>query len=483
MNLPVVSANGDDPGLSGAPSASAIGLGDIRFSARYLALPRHGEGLGAGVEAGVKLPTSTEGAYGGNRTMAFAPVLFADYMFDETLVAANVGYQVQGSDTIAGYDTGGGLRLALGARHGLLDNGLGVLGELVFGSSQEDFFGTTGTNLEGQLGADLCLAGSFRVFVAGGSGFLGGIGDPEWRFTGGLRKERCGRAPVKPRDSDGDGISDRDDDCPGIRGIAGSTGSNGCPPDADRDGLWDNVDACPKLPGVKQWDPKRSGCPPDEDDDGIPDKDDACPKRAGVNSKLPAEHGCPADTDKDGIPDEEDACPDKPGPKTEEQTSGCPVVGDTDGDGIKDDTDACPDVKGEASKDARLNGCPPPKVTKEKIEIAQRIEFEAGQAVLLEDSKPVLDGIARVILEHPEVAKVIVEGYTDNTNTAEFNLTLSQQRAQAVMDYLVHKGVEQERLEARGHGMAKPIADNSTDEGKKKNRRVEFKVIMKAPNE
>jgi OmpA-OmpF porin, OOP family len=480
MNLPVVSAAGDAPGLSGAPSASAFGLGDVRLSARYLALPRNSQGFGAGVEAGIKLPSSTEGAYAGNRSVAFVPVLFADYRINETLVAANVAYQVQGADTIAGYDTGGGLRFALGARHGLLENGLGVLGELMFGSSQEDFFGVTGTTLEGQLGADLCLGGSFRVFVAGGSGFLGGIGDPEWRFTAGLRKERCGGAPMKPSDGDADGIPDQDDACPGIPGIAKTTGSNGCPPDGDNDGVWDNTDACPDTAGPKHWDPKQSGCPPDQDQDGIPDSEDGCPKKPGVKHKDAKRHGCPADSDNDGIPDREDFCPTEPGVKTDnEKTNGCPVDTDKDKDGIPNDKDACPGKAGDASKDPERHGCPKPKVTRERIEIGERVEFEAAQAVLMEGSKSLLNAIAALILKHDEIAKVVVEGHTDNTNTAKYNMELSQKRAEAVMAYLVERGVPKEKLEAKGWGLQKPIASNETEEGRKVNRRVEFKVIMK----
>ncbi len=126
-------------------------------------------------------------------------------------------------------------------------------------------------------------------------------------------------------DTDGDGIRDKDDECPEV---AGTAEFNGCPDtDADNDGVTDCCDKCPKTPGLAEF----KGCP-DTDGDGIPDYKDKCPEVAG----LKALHGCP-DKDGDGVADKDDACPDVPGPKT---NAGCPFK-DTDGDGVIDLIDNC----------------------------------------------------------------------------------------------------------------------------------------------
>lgn len=139
---------------------------------------------------------------------------------------------------------------------------------------------------------------------------------------------------VKPSDGDGDGVSDRKDECPAIPGL---WAFKGCP-DTDGDGIEDRADNCPNEAGPRET----RGCP-DTDGDGIFDKNDACPKAAGP-LKF---NGCP-DTDNDGIPDTEDKCPEQAGLP---ENGGCP---DADGDGYPDQEDACPAEKGIKA----LGGCP-----------------------------------------------------------------------------------------------------------------------------
>jgi outer membrane protein OmpA-like peptidoglycan-associated protein len=113
----------------------------------------------------------------------------------------------------------------------------------------------------------------------------------------------------------------------------------------------------------------------------------------------------------------------------------------------------------------------------DKIEIRQAVQFEFGKAVLLDESKGLLDEVAGIIKEHPEIKKVRVEGHTDNVGNKAFNQRLSQQRAQSVREYLISQGVEPKRLLAQGYGMSKPIDSNDTEEGRAKNRRVEFNIV------
>jgi outer membrane protein OmpA-like peptidoglycan-associated protein len=116
-------------------------------------------------------------------------------------------------------------------------------------------------------------------------------------------------------------------------------------------------------------------------------------------------------------------------------------------------------------------------VTPEKLEIAEKVQFETGRSVLLPGSATLLDAVARSLQDHPDVKHVVVEGHTDAQGGEAVNENLSQERAEAVRAYLIGKGVEPDRLEARGFGASRPIADNATAEGREMNRRVEFVVV------
>ncbi len=255
------------------------------------------------------------------------------------------------------------------------------------------------------------------------------------------------------------------------------------PPPSDRDGdaILDSVDACPDQPGLPSSDPTRNGCPPppDRDHDGIPDAEDACPDQPGPPSDDPKRNGCP-DRDGDKIIDSLDACPDVAGvPSADPKKNGCPAVVDTDGDGIFDDKDACPKEPGPPNADPTKNGCPLVMVREGEIVIGQQVQFEIDKAVIKKESDELLDGIAKVLKDHPEIARVEVQGHTDNTGKAQHNKVLSASRAEAVRRALVKRGVADRRLVAQGFGQEKPIADNDSDAGRAKNRRVQFVILEK----
>ncbi len=111
-----------------------------------------------------------------------------------------------------------------------------------------------------------------------------------------------------------------------------------------------------------------------------------------------------------------------------------------------------------------------------EILVLPDIHFEFDKAIIKPESYPILDSIARWLLSNPSMI-VEIAGHTDNIGSAEYNLKLSQRRAEAVRQYLINKGVPPERIYARGYGETQPIADNSTEEGRAKNRRVELRII------
>lgn len=115
-------------------------------------------------------------------------------------------------------------------------------------------------------------------------------------------------------------------------------------------------------------------------------------------------------------------------------------------------------------------------IEKEKIVITETIHFETGKAVILPISYSILNSVAEVLKQNPNI-KVRVEGHTDSIGSDELNMRLSQARADSVMKYLISQGIDPGRLEAKGYGESLPIADNATPEGRAKNRRVEFTII------
>jgi OmpA-OmpF porin, OOP family len=258
------------------------------------------------------------------------------------------------------------------------------------------------------------------------------------------------------KDTDGDGIYDKDDACPDV---AGPKELNGCP-DTDGDGILDKDDACATVAGLAQF----QGCP-DTDGDGVQDSADACIDVPG----LAALQGCP-DADGDGITDKSDKCPTVKGPK---ENGGCPWP-DTDGDGVLDKDDRCVDVKGTVAN----NGCP--EISEEQINklnaYAKTILFNSGKATFKQETYAVLQSITAILKEYP-TSRFSIEGHTDSDGSDALNQKLSQDRAAAVVGYLTENGIAASRLSSAGFGESKPIDTNKTAKGKANNRRVEVKLI------
>ena len=275
------------------------------------------------------------------------------------------------------------------------------------------------------------------------------------------KTDMCVETPGKKElagcpDKDNDGIADKDDACPDV---AGKAEFKGCP-DTDGDGIPDKDDICPTTSGKKEL----GGCP-DKDGDGIADKDDKCPDAAGKKELA----GCP-DKDGDGVIDSEDACPDVKGSS---KFAGCP---DSDGDGIPDNKDKCPDKVGVAAN----NGCP--EENKEAntgvmagAVIGKIVYFDTDESIVLAKNIIDLNEIAAYMNEHPD-ATIAIAGHTDSRESVEYNLRLSERRADYVIAYLKKKGMKTAKLDKSFFGKSKPAADNSTPAGMALNRRVEIKV-------
>lgn len=225
-----------------------------------------------------------------------------------------------------------------------------------------------------------------------------------------------------------------------------------CLTDRDKDGIADSLDACPDTVGLLKF----KGCPasPENVTEAVEKEvnkysqtDTAGPSRL-LNSKNRQNENL------SGI-----------------NTSEIPqsMMKDSDRDGISDSLDICPDVAGLLV----LNGCPE---TKGDLDYRPKIiYFKSGSSILNELGKNELNLLAEYLGNHPEV-RLIIHGHADNTGPESLNKRLSLQRAKSARNYLKSQRVASDRMKTYGFGYSRPAADNSTGEGRSKNRRVELKV-------
>ena len=157
----------------------------------------------------------------------------------------------------------------------------------------------------------------------------------------------------------------------------------------------------------------------------------------------------------------------KPAPKPAPTPAPTPVPEpvDSDGDGVTDNLDQCPNTPIGASVDAR--GC----WTYEAM-----VLFDFDSAEIKSEAYPMLDEASDILKKNPDL-KVQIDGHTDNTGPAAYNMTLSERRANVVMEYFISKGVDAKRLTTKGFWFTKPAASNETEEGRAKNRRVELTPV------
>jgi outer membrane protein OmpA-like peptidoglycan-associated protein/opacity protein-like surface antigen len=259
---------------------------------------------------------------------------------------------------------------------------------------------------------------------------------------------------VNNRDSDGDGITDVDDHCPDEpEDYDGFQDEDGCPDyDNDGDGIPDTKDICPNeaedYDGYKDAD----GCPDlDNDGDGILDKDDKCPNEAEDFDGFQDDDGCPdLDNDNDGIPDKDDKCP------NQAETI----------NGYQDD-DGCPDT-------------PPATQEKSGIETIKAGDtfvlsgddlFFENRAEIKPEAYKKLDDVVAQLKQDPK-SYWRIEGHMDSGGPEQWVRTMSSKRAEAVYYYFVSHGLDAARFTIYGLGDKFPIANNTTEQGRAKNRRI-----------
>ena len=262
----------------------------------------------------------------------------------------------------------------------------------------------------------------------------------------------------KAKDTDGDGIPDRSDADP-LRpeDFDGYQDTDGAPDlDNDMDGVPDTQDGAPMIPEDRDGFEDEDGVPdPDNDGDGILDVDDAAPNEAEDVDNFQDKDGAPdLDNDEDTVPDSTDECPGTDqtvadGVDTRETLNGY------------EDKDGCPDIKPEIA------------VEKGEVIVLEGVYFATGSSSLTANSRVILDKAFRTLRDNTHI-EVEIRGHTDITGSYQTNMRLSKARADAVKLYLINKGIDAARVRTQGFGPDKPIAPNSTREGRSKNRRIEF---------
>ncbi len=310
--------------------------------------------------------------------------------------------------------------------------------------------GTAGMNI--RIDAD--VTASLMV----GAGLTGERGSALTVTTGIIwSPQPAGAAGPGRGDRDGDGIPDSVDQCPDEpEDKDGFQDEDGCPdPDNDGDGIPDALDKCPNEPEDKDGFQDADGCPdPDNDHDGIPDAVDKCPNEPEDFDGFEDADGCPdPDNDHDGFPDAVDKCPNEP-----ETVNGF------------EDDDGCPDVRGTSGPEER-----PDRIDTK----GQAVTFAKGTATLTAPAKTLLQQIATLIKAkkltiRAEVHVPLGAKASGNALVAQKkkDKTLAQQRASAILNYIVSQGVPQAQIQAVGIGSDRPLGTSQPTDAI--NERVDF---------
>jgi outer membrane protein OmpA-like peptidoglycan-associated protein len=470
-----------DSDFGGGADLSAAGIGDLRFvpKLRLYQTERFAVALAATITA----PTGDETTYMGAGGVTGEPAVLVGFRSEQWRLTANLGYLIQSSSDLANLDVGNELTYSAGAGFRPADSRVEILAEL-FGRMAADAASDINQEtvpFEGLGGVRFHATPEHAVTAMAGTGITHGYGAPRFRALLGYTFTEKG-----PRDRDGDGLIDPEDACPDDPEDKDDfEDKDGCPdPDNDKDGILDVSDKCPLDPEDKDNFEDENGCPdPDNDKDGILDVNDQCPNDPEDKDAFEDENGCPdPDNDKDGILDVNDKCPNDPEDKDGfEDADGCPDP-DNDKDGILDVNDKCPNEPETINGVDDADGCPDQGASKvrvvgDRIEILEIVHFDFNKATIKAVSHDLLKQVASVIKNNPGFKKIRVEGHTDSKGNDTFNLKLSQSRANAVRDFLVNLGVERERLDAQGYGETRPVESNATNDGRAKNRRVEFVIV------
>ncbi len=336
--------------------------------------------------------------------------------------------------------------------------------------------------LAGSIGLDIKPARNFSIHLTGGADYLTGIGTAFSDSVNDHRGRLMMRAGItlaylfgskSPRAEEWDTVMPPPKPAPLKEKPKVKPDKSAMPPverDSDGDGVVDRFDQCPNTPSGARVDAQ--GCATDSDGDGVLDGLDDCPDTPPQARGYIDIFGCPIDSDFDGVPDFRDSC--RLGPiGAVVDAKGCPV--DSDGDGISDGLDDCPGTEAGIPVDNR--GCIDVAFLRDTMRIY--VDYLAGSFELDERTKIRLQPLVKKLLILKDVTFQIL-GFTDNVGTPEANEALSQKRANRMRDWLEAQGVARERMTPIGRGEVNFISSNDTADGRTSNRRLE--LVFSKPN-
>ena len=502
----------NDPQMGQPRGVDYQGFGGlvVHAKARFLRAERN-SGIGLGAVLQVEFPTGSPAEFVGDTVVTMWPMLAFEWRPDRLFrLGINVGARLQlgGGDAFATIPVGGrtdptgtnatmpaitragspvtfgqSLTYGLGVGIRLGNSPIELTGEVYGASIFEEFATTGGTSIEGMGGLKIFVERNSYLVLAGGGGVYGlqGVQQADVRgMVGFIFEPSIG-------DRDGDGYRDDTDECPDEPEDFDNFGDeDGCPePDNDRDGILDVDDECPMVPEDRDGDADEDGCPEgnegDRDGDGILDNDDECPDDPEDRDGFQDEDGCPdPDNDQDGILDTDDLCPNDPEDRDGFQDQdGCPDP-DNDADRILDVDDDCDNDPETYNGTEDEDGCPDRGmvvIEESSIIILEKIYFETDSAEIQQRSYPIIEAVAATLIGNPQITLVEIQGHADERSSDEYNIRLTSDRAAAVLEALVQRGVTRERLRSAGYGERCPVDPRHSAEAWEQNRRVEFKII------
>lgn len=518
--------------VAGDTVEAGNGLGDVGLHLAGIALDREVAPIGLGFTARVLLPTATVDAPVASGGVAVESALVVDRAFGPVLLAANLGTQVSPEVGLENVTLNDAFIARVGAgwtHEDALGASLDVGSRFNYASPLSE---SSGVPIEAIVGGWSRLGDSDWVVRGGvGRGLTPGIGAPVGRVLFAI-----GWEPPRERDTDADGLLDPVDACPlDPEDPDGFADDDGCPDhDNDSDGLVDVVDGCPMDAEDHDAWQDEDGCPDPltqvtlrvvgPDDAPVPHATIQLGEQTVTGPELTAEllpGTFDLDVTADGFAPHGGSIAVPPGPPVEivrklrlpdpttgtlsltvTDPSGRPLpswwaIGEAEPEALRDGTVHATLEPGiyqltvsadsyvpvtfpaqvELGRDAQLSVMLQPvrvQVTREKLEITEKVFFDTDKATILPQSFPLLDEITTILLDRPDIVRVRIEGHTDSRGGDAYNQRLSEARAQSVRDYLVQHGVEAERLVSEGFGEARPLDANEVPAAWDLNRRVEF---------
>lgn len=463
--------------LEAPPSA---GLGNAVLHLKGQVLSPSDAPLGLAFSMPVTLPTGNSNAYMGYRGLGVEPRVTASRRLGPVRGAGAIGYLVQPKTEIFNVVDDDKLTYRFAAAFSPTKESWEVALEYAGAARAGALFESPDETTGELIAAGMYqYRNKFNFFGGVGTAVQAGIGTPTYRMYLGVAYQG-----VSNPDLDRDGIPISVDVCPNDpEDLDGFEDADGCPDtDNDKDHIADADDGCPDDPEDMDGYLDEDGCPEwDNDGDGFADDEDECPLDSeDYDTHLDTDGCSDPDNDADGVVDDNDSCPDEAEDIDRFQDDdGCPD-NDNDEDTFVDAVDECPNRPEDFNGISDDDGCPDAsliRVTRDAIVINDVIRFMTSRATLLPESFPILNQVAKVLVDHPEILRVEVEGHADSDGSDEHNFKLSRERSKSVRYYLVDRGVSEDRLTAKGYGEANPIDTNRTDTGRALNRRVEFRIL------